>query len=112
MKKVLYMAAVLLVYCGLWVGADHIEAGTFMEAVWGGMLLFMTDIVLCCLPVVIARYIVKRAPFDNAKQISTACCCIYAGALIKLCDFGLVNTIISSAGIGIASWLNYQMLSK
>ena len=113
MKKVLYIVTVLLVYCGLWIGADNgIGAGTILETIWGGLLLFMTEVVLYCLPMVIARYIVKRAPFNNAKEICATCTCIYAGSLIKYSNLDPVNKIFCSAGIGIGAWLSYQMLSK
>lgn len=113
MKK-LIIAAVLLACLALIICAiiDVLEA----SAVWLPVVTFASSLLFHCFPIVIYRYIIKRKPVENAKQL-----CLWWGVMVVLyvlrkqpgesfMDTG--ELIVSALGITAGAAINYLMLSE
>lgn len=105
MKKIVITVVLLLclavVICGI--------AGIVSGAVWIEIVTFALSLLFHCLPIIIYRYLIKRKPVKNAKQIS-----LWYGVPLVL--FGLRDlpggSIAGTIGIAAGAAINYLMLSE
>lgn len=105
MKNILIAVVLLIclavVICGV--------TGVIEGAAWTPVVMFALSLLFHCLPIIIYRYLIKRKPVKNAKQIS-----LWYGVPLVL--YGLRDlrgdSIARMIGIAAGAAINYLMLSE